>query len=107
MMNRPTSNRYIDYLIMVSFALLMFVGIPLAFFAFLAVKLELLKEHKVDYSNYSNCRYLDDGTFGPEDITKYNQTTLLLGSSDFGRILILGEPLKADPGSIYAIYNAD
>jgi hypothetical protein len=64
-------------------------------------------KHPQPYLNGYKCRYLADITPGPEDITAYNSSTLLVSQADLGHLFSVGDPERTLPGAILAIYNAD
>ncbi|CAD8097748.1 unnamed protein product [Paramecium primaurelia] len=56
-------------------------------------------------NTYSNCEYLDTNIIGPEDMQKYNQTTIIVGSGDFHKLWSHGKPILEQLG-LYAIVNS-
>ena len=42
--------------------------------------------------DYKTCRYLDEYAPGPEDITRYDESTLIYGSGDLGKLFNVGVP---------------
>lgn len=78
----------------------------LAFVIAALIKFEAFKAYEPYTAKYGNCRYLEKTTQGPEDITAYDSSTLIFGSADFVHIVALGEPGRASPGGIFAVYNA-
>ncbi|CAK69387.1 unnamed protein product (macronuclear) [Paramecium tetraurelia] len=55
-------------------------------------------------NTYSNCEYLDTDIVGPEDMQKYNKTTIIVGSGDFHKLWSHGKPILEQLG-LYAIVN--
>lgn len=48
----------------------------------LSFKIDLMSSPVTYKEKYDNCRYLNETTPGPEDITKYNSTVLVFGAGD-------------------------
>jgi hypothetical protein len=89
-------------------ALVSLVLIPLIGYVlfYLNDKMEFVKSPVTYTEKFNNCRYLDQETPGPEDITRYNDTTLIFGQADLGPLFGLGDPQATLPGAVYAIYEA-
>ncbi|CAD8128824.1 unnamed protein product [Paramecium sonneborni] len=56
-------------------------------------------------NTYSDCEYLDTDIIGPEDMQKYNSTTIIVGSGDFHKLWSHGKPILEQLG-LYAIVNS-
>jgi hypothetical protein len=70
------------------------------------VKFEIFKEDIEVTRKYKNCRYVDDITPGPEDIVRYDATTLIFGSGDLINLFERGDPDSTNRGQVYVIINA-
>lgn len=68
--------------------------------------MDVLKNPQSVMGEYKSCRYLDEFAPGPEDMTRYDENTLIYASGDFGKMITVGLPEKMVPGKFWAIHNA-
>ncbi|CAK85542.1 unnamed protein product (macronuclear) [Paramecium tetraurelia] len=80
-------------------------GVVLALFFKLASDLDVFKP-VTNYNEYGNCKYLKEDIRGPEDMTQYNSTTIIIGSGNFQKVYAQGKPELEQQG-IYAILNSN
>ncbi|CAK75411.1 unnamed protein product (macronuclear) [Paramecium tetraurelia] len=56
-------------------------------------------------NTYSHCQHLSTDIFGPEDMQKFNSTTIIVGSGDYHKLWSLGKPILEQLG-LYAIVDS-
>jgi hypothetical protein len=84
------------------------VFIPiLAVIIHILLTLDIHKGNDEFINKYRSCKYASEITPGPEDITKYDDTTLIFGAGDLLNLFEVGDPESTTPGEVYAIYHAD
>ncbi|CAD8092875.1 unnamed protein product [Paramecium sonneborni] len=82
-----------------------FGGVFLGIFFKLATELDVFKP-VMSYNEYGNCKYLKEDIRGPEDMTQFNSTTIIIGSGNFQKVYARGKPELEQQG-IYAILNSN
>ncbi|CAD8184340.1 unnamed protein product [Paramecium pentaurelia] len=85
--------------------LFIFVGVIFAIFFKIATDLDFFKPVG-SYNEYGNCKYLKEDIRGPEDMTQFNSTTIIIGSGNFQKVYARGKPELEQQG-IYAIINSN
>lgn len=85
-------------------AVIVIFGILAAIIFKLANDLDFFKT-LTPVENFKGCRYLDIEIPGPEDMTRYRDDILLIGSGDYFKLWGKGTPTHEQLG-IYAVYDA-
>ena len=81
----------ISIYIKVMYKILVFGGVIFGLFFKIASDLDYFKP-VTSYNEYGNCKYLKEDIRGPEDMTQYNSTTIIIGSGNFQKVFARGKP---------------
>lgn len=58
----------------------------------IVLNLGTFKQTKAIEQHFTHCKYMKQHTPGPEDMTRYNETTLIFAHGDLMKVLGMGWP---------------